>query len=58
MNKYERMSIAQLKEERNVLTNEYYYWMSRNDCDETILEDIEQEIQCIESMIMMKEELN
>lgn len=58
MNKYERMSIEQLKEERNELTNEYYYWMSRNDCDETILEDIEQEIQCIESMIMMKKELD
>ena len=58
MNRYERMSIEQLKEEREVLTNEYYYWMSRSDCDEMILEDIEQEIQCIESIIMMKEELN
>lgn len=45
------LNIADLKEKRLDLIEEYYYWLSRTDCDDEILNDIELEIKEIENLI-------
>ena len=46
-----KLEIIELKQKRMDLIEEYYYWMSRSDCDEDILEDIESEIVSIEKLL-------
>lgn len=48
MNKLERMKLEQ---KRRDLIEDYFYWMSRSDCDEEVLEDIEHDIVEIEKVL-------
>ena len=54
MDRYENMSYEELREERNELVNEYYYWIDRPDFDESMAEDIETEIEYVEFMMLLK----
>ena len=54
MSRLYRMCIEELKEEKNELVNEYFYWLSRPDCTDDILDDIDKEIELIESFIERK----
>lgn len=56
MSRLYRMCIEELKEEKNELVNEYFYWLGRSDCTEDILDDIDKEIELIESFIAKKYE--
>lgn len=51
MSRLYRMCIEELKEEKNELVNEYFYWLGRPDCTDDILDDIDREIELIESFI-------
>jgi hypothetical protein len=54
MDRYENMSYEELREERNELVNEYYYQFSQPFYDESILEDITNEIEYVEFMMLLK----
>lgn len=58
MSRLYRMTIEELKEEKNELVNEYFYWLGRSDCTDDILDDIDKEIELIESFINKKMEAN
>ena len=54
MSKLYRMTIEELKEEKIELVNEYFYWLGRSDCTEDILDDINKEIELLESFMERK----
>ena len=54
MSKLYRMTIEELKVEKTELVNEYFYWLGRSDCTEDILDDINKEIELLESFMERK----
>ena len=56
MSRLYKMSIEELKEEKNELVNEYFYWLGRSDCTDDVLDDIDKEIELIESFMERRSE--
>ena len=57
MRRLYRMTVEELKVERNELVNEYFYWLGRSDCTEDILDDINKEIELLESFMERRYEI-
>ena len=57
MSRLYRMTIEELKEEKNELVNEYFYWLGRPDCTDDILDDIDKEIELIETFMEKRNEI-
>ena len=57
MSRLYRMTIEELKEEKNELVNEYFYWLGRSDCTDDILDDIDKEIELIETFMEKRNEI-
>ena len=57
MSRLYKMTIEELKVEKNELVNEYFYWLGRSDCTDDILDDIDKEIELIESFMEKRMEV-